>query len=42
VCCDVVVTDRAWCDAVRRTERADRYRTAVINDIAEVEDALAW
>jgi len=39
--CDVVVTDAAWCDAVRRTDLASRFHTSVINDIADIENALA-
>jgi hypothetical protein len=39
VYCDVVITDRAWCDVIRRTDLADRYHTTVINDVADFDHA---
>lgn len=37
VYCDIVVTDKAWCDAVRRTDLCKQLGTVVLNDVAKVE-----
>jgi hypothetical protein len=40
VYCDVVVADKAWCSAIARTDLQERFKTVVINDVAELEDML--
>lgn len=40
VYCDIVVADKAWCDAIRRTDLGGGFNTTVINDIAQIEDLL--
>lgn len=40
VYCDLVVTDKAWCDAIGRTDLGRRFETVVLNDVSLVEQIL--
>jgi hypothetical protein len=40
VFCDVVVTEKQWCDAVRRTDLQRKYGTTMLSDAAELVDVL--